>query len=49
MYWIWLFFTSPNEYLLDRSLGLVTEGTDWNGALDVGMSYDALIFVNMMP
>ncbi len=28
MYWIWLFFTSLNEYLLDRGLGLVAKGTD---------------------
>ncbi len=30
MYWIWLIFTSPNEYLLDRDLGLVAKGTDWH-------------------
>ncbi len=29
MYWIWIIFTSPNEYLLDRGLGLVAKGTDW--------------------
>ncbi len=23
MYWIWIIFTSPNEYLLDKGLGLV--------------------------
>ncbi len=28
MYWIWLIVTSPNEYLLDRGLGLVAEGID---------------------
>ncbi len=28
LYWIWLIFTSPNEYLLDRVLGLVANGTD---------------------
>ncbi len=29
MYWIWIVFTSPNEYLLDGGLGLVAKGTDW--------------------
>ncbi len=28
MYWIRLIFTSVNEYLLDRGLGLVAKGTD---------------------
>ncbi len=28
MYWIWIFFTNLNEYLLDRGLGLVAKGTD---------------------
>ncbi len=26
MYWIWIIVTSPHEYLLDRSLGLVVKG-----------------------
>ncbi len=30
MYSIWISFTSPNEYLLDRGLGLVAKGTDWH-------------------
>ncbi len=29
MYWIWIIFTSLNEYLLDRGLGLVAKGIDW--------------------
>ncbi len=28
MYWISIIFTSSNEYLLDRGLGLVAKGTD---------------------
>ncbi len=28
MYWIWLILTNPNEYLLDRGLGLVANSTD---------------------
>ncbi len=28
MYWIWIIFTSPNEYLLDRGLRLVAKDTD---------------------
>ncbi len=36
MYWIWIIFTSPNEYSLDRGLGLVAKGTNWfQGSIDV--------------
>ncbi len=28
MYSVWIILTSPNEYLLDRGLGLVAKGTD---------------------
>ncbi len=28
MYWIWVIFTSSNEYLLDRDLVLVAKSTD---------------------
>ncbi len=33
MYWIWLIFTSQNEYLVERGLGLVVEGTDCDAPL----------------
>ncbi len=28
MYWIWIIYTNPNEYSLDRGLGLVAKDTD---------------------
>ncbi len=35
MYSIWTILTNPNEYLLDRGLGLVAKGRDW----DIYVSY----------
>ncbi len=51
MFWILLSFTNLNEYLLDRGLGLVAKGTDWElytlsvVALDGIHVYDYVWFV----
>ncbi len=52
MYWIWIIFTSLNEYLLDRGLGLVAKGTDcgwrkefwWRKGLSVKIHNLPLLF-----
>ncbi len=42
MYSIWIIFTSPNKYLLDRGLGLVAKGTDLGGG---GKYFGQILFI----